>query len=84
MALTEEVVLGHRDVLRNGVIQFREDTVIKRDGEEISRTFKRFIAYPGQSLGNRSDAVREFCALIHTAEVIAAYEAEQAAREAAP
>ena len=81
MALTEETILGHRDVLSNGVIQFREDTVIKRDGEEISRTFKRFIAFPGQNLDNRSDEVKAFCALIHTPEVIETYQAAEAARE---
>ena len=81
MALTEEMILGHKDVLPDGQIQFREDTIIKRDGEIISTNFNRFTVFPGQNLDNRSDEVKAFCALIHTPEVIEAYQAAEAARE---
>jgi hypothetical protein len=47
MALTERKEIGSIEVLPLGQIQVRTDTVIDRDGVEISRTYHRHVLEPG-------------------------------------
>ena len=58
-------------------VQVRTATIIERDGEEISRSFHRHIVQPGDDTTNESAEVQAICAAVHTAEVIAAYQASQ-------
>jgi hypothetical protein len=81
MALTERIEIGSREVLANGMIQVRTDTVIERDGVEISRTFHRHVVAPGDDVSGEDASVQTVANLVHTPEVIAAYQAVQAARE---
>jgi len=77
MALTEETIVDKIEVVENGTVQVRIATVIKRDDEEISRLFHRHTVAPGQDYSNEDAKVQAVCAAVHTAEVIAAYEAAQ-------
>ena len=81
MALTERTEIGSREVLANGIIQVRTDTVIERDGVEISRTYHRHVVVPGADVSGEDAAVQTVANAVHTAEVIAAYQAAEAARE---
>ena len=82
MALTERTEIGSREVLADGQIQVRTDTVIERDGVEISRSFHRHVVVPGQDLSGQDASVQTVANAVHTAEVIAAYKAAvEAARE---
>ena len=36
---TEEKIIGHRDILPDGQIQIREDTIIRKDGDFFLRHF---------------------------------------------
>jgi len=81
MALTERTVIGSREVLADGQIQVRTDTVIERDGVEISRTYHRHVVAPGDDVSGEDASVQTVANAVHTAEVIAAYEAAEAARE---
>jgi hypothetical protein len=83
MALTERVEIGSRDVLPDGQIQVRTDTVIERDGVEISRTYHRHVVVPGQDVSGQHADVQRLATAEHTVEVIAAYRAKMAALEAA-
>ena len=83
MALTEETAVDRVEVLEDGQLQVRTATVVKRDGVEISRTFHRHVVVPGQSLSGQDAKVQAVGAAVHTAAVIAAYEAAAAAAEAA-
>ena len=48
MALSESIEYDKIEVVRkHKAVQIRKSTVIKRDGTEISRTFERFVLYPG-------------------------------------
>ena len=48
MALSESIEYDKiEDVGTHKAVQIRKATVIKRDGTEISRTFERFVLYPG-------------------------------------
>jgi len=59
-------------------VQVRTATIIERDGVEISRSFHRHIVQPGNDTTNESAEVQAICATVHTAEIIAAYQASQA------
>jgi len=77
MALTEETVVDKIEVVENGTVQVRTANVIKRDDEEISRSFHRHVVAPGDSYSNEDAKVQAICAAVHTAEVVSAYEAAQ-------
>ena len=48
MALSETIEYDKIEVVgQYKSVQIRKATVIKRDGTEISRTFERFVLYPG-------------------------------------
>ena len=78
MALTEETIIGQITVDEDSHVLVRTDTVIKRDGEEISRTYHRTTISPGMDYTNQPQEVKDICSLRHTAEVIAAYKAKLA------
>jgi len=59
-------------------VQVRTATVIERDGVEISRSFHRHVVNPGDDTSGESAEVQAVCAAVHTAEIIAAYQASQA------
>jgi hypothetical protein len=81
MALTERTVIGSREVLPDGQIQVRTDTVIERDGVEISRSFHRHVVAPGDNLSGEDASVQIVANAVHTAEVIAAFKAAQEVSE---
>ena len=83
MALTERTEIGSREVLADGQIQVRSDTVIERDGVEISRTYHRHVVVPGGDGSGEDASVQVVANAVHTDAVIAAYEAAEAARAAA-
>ena len=82
MALTERTEISRREVLVDGQIQVRTDTVIERDGVEVSRSFHRHVVAPGDDVSGEDAGVQTVANAVHTAEVIAAYEAAVAARDA--
>ena len=77
MALTEESIVDRIEVMEHGQLQVRTANVVKRDGVEISRTFHRHVVRPGNDLSLEDPRVAEIGAVVHTAEVIAAYKATQ-------
>ena len=81
MALTERTEISSREVLADGQIQVRTDTVIERDGVEVSRSFHRPVVAPGDDVSGEDESVQTVANAVHTAEVIAAYRAAEAARE---
>lgn len=79
MSLSETKVTDKIEVLENGVVQVREANRVLRNGEAIAQTFNRFMVVPGQDTTGMDAKVVAICAVVHTAEVVAAYEAAQAA-----
>ena len=82
MAITERTEIGSREVLADGQLQVRTDTVIERDGVEISRSYHRHVIAPGDDVSGEDASVQTVANAVHTAEVIAAWEAAEAARSA--
>jgi hypothetical protein len=68
------------EVVENGCVQVRTKTAIKEDGVEISSKFHRHVVVPGDDYSGEDTRVQGICAALHTAEVIAAYEAAIAAQ----
>ncbi len=79
--MLEKVQIVDRiEVVENGCVQVRTKTAIKEDGVEISSKFHRHVVVPGDDYSAEDANVQAICAAIHTAEVIAAYEAAIAAQ----
>ena len=68
------------EVIENGCIQVRTKTAIKEDGVEISSKFHRHVVAPGDDYSAEADRVQAICAATHTADVVIAYKAAQAAK----
>ena len=77
MALEKVISVDLIEVIENGCIQVRTKTAIKEDGVEISGQLHRHVVAPGDDYSAEDAKVQAIAASIHTAEVIAAYEAAQ-------
>ena len=58
-------------------VQIRTCTKVLEDGVELSSGFHRHVVTAGQDYSNESAEVQAICAVVHTADVISAYEASQ-------
>ena len=79
MALTETKVIDQITVTENGTVLYREATRILKDGEQIAQTYHRTSLTPGQDLTGQPVNVMAIAQAAWTPEVVAAYEAAQAA-----
>lgn len=80
MALTEETMNDKIEVVSNGSwssVQVRTATVIKRDGEEISRNFHRHVVMPDADLSAEDADVSAICTTVFTQACKDAYAAAQ-------
>jgi hypothetical protein len=80
MALEKIEVVDLIEVIENGSIQVRTKTAIKEDGVEISSKFHRHVVAPGADVSGEDARVQAICAATHTAAVVSAYQAVQAAQ----
>lgn len=79
MTLEKVISVDLIEVVENGSIQVRTKTAIKEDGVEITSQFHRHVVAPGADVSAEDAKVQAIAASIHTAEVIAAYQAAQEA-----
>ena len=84
MSLEKVTSVDLIEVIENGSIQVRTKTAIKEDGVEISSNFHRYVVAPGADVSGENAKVQAIAASIHTADVVAAYKAAQAALVPAP
>jgi hypothetical protein len=80
MALAKVISVDLIEVVENGCIQVRTKTAIKEDGVEISSNFHRHVVVPGADYSAEDAKVKAIAASVHTAGVIAAYQATIAAQ----
>ena len=80
MALAKIETVDRIEVLENGCIQVRTKTSIMENGKQISGTYHRHVVVPGADVSGEDAKVQAIAASIHTADVVAAYEAAQAAQ----
>jgi hypothetical protein len=80
MALEKIEIVDRIEVIESGVVQVRTATRIMEDGKQISGTFHRHVIVPGDDYSAEDARVKAVCAATHTAAVISAYQAAQAAQ----
>ena len=73
MAITKEIIIASVGVDNNGNINVAQDTVIKEDGVEISRSYHRHVVAPNSDSSSESADVKAMVAQFHTDEVKKAY-----------
>ena len=78
--LEKQIVVDLIETVENGCVQVRTCTRIIEDGKQISGTFHRHVVAPGDDYSAEDAKVQAICAAVHTADVVAAYQAEQAAQ----
>ena len=83
MSLTKTTVVDQITVTENGIVLYREATRIMEDGNQISQTYHRSSLSPAQDLTGVPTNVVAICNAAWTAEIVSAYQAAQAAAQAA-
>ena len=83
MSLTKTTTVDQITVTENGIVLYREATRIMEDGNQISQTYHRSSLTPAQDLTGVPSNVVAICNAAWTTEVVAAYQAAQAAAQAA-
>jgi len=82
MSLTKTTTIDQILVEENGIVLYREATKILENDVEISKQYHRSSLTPAQDLTGVPTNVVAICNTVWTAEVIAAYQAAEAARNA--
>ena len=82
MSITKTTTVDQITVTENGIILYREATSFMEDGVAITKTFHRSSLTPGQDLTGVPANVVAHCNTAWTADVVAAYQAVQAAAAA--
>jgi DNA-binding transcriptional LysR family regulator len=82
MSLTKTTTVDQITVTENGTVLYREATRILEDGKQLSETYHRSSLSPAQDLTGIPANVVAICNTAWTPEVIAAYQAAEAARNA--
>jgi hypothetical protein len=82
MSLTKTTTVDQITVNENGIVLYREATRIMEDGVQLSQTYHRSSLIPAQDLTGVPTNVVAICNAAWTAEVVSAYQAEVAARNA--
>ena len=80
MAITERQVLGKIEVLEGGQIQLRQDTVIERDGVEVSRLYHRVVLEPTLDTTTLTGRLKDVADVVWTTEVVEQFEQDKQAR----
>ena len=83
MSLTKTTTVDQITVTENGIVLYREATRIMEDGVQLSQTYHRSSLTPAQDLTGVPTNVVAICNAAWTPAVIAAYQAAQAAAQAA-
>jgi hypothetical protein len=83
MELTENTSIDRVEVVADWNIQVRQAIVIEKNGEQVARSFHRWVLTPDMDISGQEQKVQDIANAAWTDEVKAAYEtfkAEQAAR----
>ena len=64
-------------------VQIRTCTQVLEDGVELSSGYHRHVVTAGQDYSGESAEVQAICGVVHTAEVVAAYQASLPVEEEA-
>ena len=79
--LEKQIAVDLIEVVENGTLNVRTCTRIIEDGKQLSSAFHRHIVAPGDDYSAEDAKVQAICAAVHTADVVAAYQAAQEAAQ---
>ena len=83
MAITKEVKYDKIEVVGDyKAVQCREATIIKEDGVELTRSFKRHVLQPDDDISGEPQETQDICNAVWTDEVKASWATFQAEQEA--
>ena len=78
MALTESIEYDKIEVIAPyKSVQVRKATVVKKDGEELARSFERYVLQPDSDMTGQPNEVAAICNAVWTQEVKDAWKAFQ-------
>jgi len=63
------------EVLESGAMQIRRSDIIDEDGVDIATSYFRYLIKPGDDYSAEPARIQAVAAAVHTAEVVAAYQA---------
>tara|TARA_R100000995_G_scaffold82650_1_gene56851 strand:+ start:145 stop:399 length:255 start_codon:yes stop_codon:yes gene_type:complete len=82
MAITKETLVGKIEVVGEfKSVQVRNDTVIKEDGTELTRSYHRHVLHPDADITNETSEVQAVCNAVWTDQIKADYETFKANQE---
>ena len=82
MAITKETLIGKMEIVGEfKSVQVRNDTVLKEDGTELSRSFHRHVLHPDADITNEDSEVKAVCNAVWTDKIKADYETFKANQE---
>ena len=58
MALTESTKIDQIEVVQDWNIQVRQATIVERDGQQIARTFHRWVLTPDMDISDQEQKVQ--------------------------
>ena len=74
MALSETIEYDKIEVVgQYKTVQVREATVIKKDGKELTRSFRRYVLTPDEDITKEPTEIQTICNVVWTDEVKAAW-----------
>jgi len=74
MSLTEKTEVGKIEVSGEfNHVHVRVDNIILKDGEEVSRTYRRYVISPLDDFSNEEEKVKNICSSVFTDEIKNAY-----------
>lgn len=76
--LEKKIYVDLIEITAGDVVQVRTRTAILEDGVELSSSLHRHVVAPGECTEAEDPKVQAICAAVHTPDVVAAYQAEQA------
>ena len=79
--ITTKSTLDLIEVMQNDVIRVRVKTSVMSNDEQIAESFEHRVIAPGAEYSGEDANVQAIAALLHTADVVAAYQAAQAAEQ---
>lgn len=79
--ITTKSTIDLIEVMQNDVIRVRVKTSVLSDDLQIAESFEHRVIAPGGDYSGENAKVQAIAALIHTADVVAAYVAAQATEQ---
>ena len=84
MALSESIEYDKIEIVGPyKAVQVRKATVIKKDGEELTRSFERYVLHPDANISGEPAEVQAICNVVWTDEVKEAWKTFQASQSPA-